>query len=129
MIKLCYVSRSLLNGDLGAIEALRQMSIVNNAVRGICGALYYDHSTFFQVLEGEAEAIEKLFDSIRRDPRHKDVKLLYTEEASNKLFEPWEMKFVSGMDIDPSKLRFDYDTLKDADPRDLNDRAAMLRAA
>lgn len=129
MKKICYVSRSLLNGDLGAIEALRQTSIARNAVRGICGALYYDHTTFFQILEGESEAIDKLFGAISRDSRHEDVVLLFSDEVDTKLFEPWEMKFVSGMDADPDEITFDYDALIEADLVALNDRAAILRAA
>lgn len=129
MHRLCYVSRSLLNGDMGAIEALRTKSVAYNAAHDIRGALYYDHDMFFQVLEGPKEAVKTLFDAIRADGRHEDVTLLVVESVDTALFDPWEMKFVSGISLATDQVPFDYDAVRHSDLRSLQQRTALLRAA
>lgn len=46
-----------------------------------------------QLIEGEDEKVEGLFDKIRRDNRHKDVTLLIKENITHKNFDKWLMGY------------------------------------
>lgn len=46
-----------------------------------------------QVLEGPDEVVEAVFETIKADPRHKDVIVLSREQISNRQFPAWEMAF------------------------------------
>ncbi len=48
----------------------------NNAKIGITGMLLVKGGHFLQLLEGERNAVEALFQKIERDPRHRDVTTL-----------------------------------------------------
>ena len=66
----------------------------NNAKREIVGGLYYGDGRFFQYLEGEEDAVRKLYDRIARDDRHRDVTTLLEEPLENRTFSNWSMKYV-----------------------------------
>lgn len=101
MMCVKYVSRSLIGGDLGALERLRQTCHRLNALRGISGALYYDAMRFFQVLEGERRELEALIAQISIDPRHADMRILESHNLPDRVFGAWNMKFVSGLSHQP----------------------------
>jgi hypothetical protein len=44
-----------------------------NALHGLTGMLLYIKGTFFQVLEGEAAAVDAVYNKILHDPRHSQV--------------------------------------------------------
>jgi len=46
-----------------------------------------------QLLEGEFETINKLYESIRKDRRHKDVITLHMKEIENRIFDSWSMAY------------------------------------
>ena len=65
-----------------------------NALNSIYGALYYGNGYFVQCLEGKRDAIENLFyEKILKDRRHKNCKLMYSEDISKNLFSRWNMKY------------------------------------
>ncbi len=66
-----------------------------NANRGISGMLLYVEGSFFQVLEGEAEHVDILFQSISADPRHKHVTLIIREALAARSFGEWTMGFAT----------------------------------
>lgn len=65
----------------------------NNAGRGVSGLLLYHEGSFLQVLEGEREVVEKLFDKIAEDPRHTNKLLLFRRERVERCFDEWTMGF------------------------------------
>ncbi|MFT6113508.1 MAG: hypothetical protein ACJA10_000435 [Oleispira sp.] len=72
----------------------------NNAQLNIGGVLYYADGYFFQVLEGEREAVQNLYEKIARDERHSDAKILLEGFIDNSQFFNWTMHFVpSGSSI------------------------------
>ena len=85
LCRIVYCSRSRLTGSRADIEmgirrilaAARQR---NNAAR-LTGALTFTDSCFAQVLEGDLDDLAPVFTSIRRDPRHIDVKMLEQIES------------------------------------------------
>jgi len=51
---------------------------------------------FYQVLEGPIEEVDRLFQKIAVDPRHKDVLVLSVqEEVEDRQFPSWDMKKVN----------------------------------
>jgi hypothetical protein len=76
------------------IDILRQ-SRANNGLNGISGILLSDGRRFLQVLEGTPEAIAHVFARISADPRHGDVKSLYDERDSRRIFSGWTMASMS----------------------------------
>lgn len=105
--RLVYRSHSLLPGaragtgadvaglqEAGLAEILR-VARVNNAERGVTGALVSYDDWFAQVLEGPEAAVTVLYDRIRVDPRHNGVELDSAEPAPRRLFERWAMAIVA----------------------------------
>lgn len=64
-----------------------------NASLGVTGALLCSGGWFAQVLEGAQNAVEKIFQSIQVDDRHKNVEILYFKPLRNRDFPNWSMAF------------------------------------
>lgn len=62
------------------IEILGRDANARNNNRGITGVLLCLNNNFFQILEGEKAIIDGLFETIKKDPRHKDVVCLINED-------------------------------------------------
>lgn len=93
MLSLIYVSTSVkLLNDEELLDILK-VSRENNSSREVTGLLLYKGGNFMQVLEGPDEVVEAVFETIKADPRHKDVIVLSREQISNRQFPAWEMAF------------------------------------
>ncbi len=95
MKRIIYISTVNRQLSEEEIESIGQISARNNRGVGITGVLISVHDYFFQVLEGEEEAIAQVIGRIRRDPRHKDMHILKAEnEISERLFPKWSMRTI-----------------------------------
>ena len=100
--QLVYISRAAFASsreELGVAPEVGRILVqsrLNNPRRGLVGALYYGDGCFFQCLEGEPAAIDKLYDSLLADPRHRDLKVLYRRSIAHATFSDWAMKHVPG---------------------------------
>lgn len=65
----------------------------NNVQLGVTGMLLYAEGSFFQVLEGRPEAVDALFDTIKRDKRHTKVTLVIREPIARRWFGDWTMGY------------------------------------
>ncbi|MGI8650719.1 MAG: BLUF domain-containing protein [Rubrobacter sp.] len=65
----------------------------NNSALGITGMLLYKDGNFMQVLEGEEEAVRKLYAKIESDPRHKGTIVFQQGYAEERQFPNWSMGF------------------------------------
>lgn len=72
------------------IEAQR-----NNASNNISGMLVYYDREIMQIIEGEQETIESLYEKIRNDPRHMLVEVLYAGRITQRSFKKWSMEVVA----------------------------------
>lgn len=93
LFRLIYRSRSKIpkekmDADLG--EILR-VARVNNALRGITGALVLYDNWFAQVLEGDEAEIQKLFAVIKSDSRHSGIEVSQQARVSGRAFARWAM--------------------------------------
>ncbi|MEM6281106.1 MAG: BLUF domain-containing protein [Chloroflexota bacterium] len=71
-----------------------------NASVGITGMLLYKGGNFLQVLEGEEEKVDALFNSISKDERHHGVSIIYRRPIQERSFDDWSMGFIN-MDAPP----------------------------
>jgi hypothetical protein len=73
-------------------ELLKKAREKNQKVN-ISGMLLYRDGFFMQALEGELNDIERLFETISKDERHRDVLLIYKKPISQRGFPDWTMGF------------------------------------
>lgn len=95
-IRLCYASKRNENSD-DLLQDLRDILTEArdfNTQHCIYGVLYYADNAFFQCLEGEQQIVESLFEKIKTDSRHLDVKHLNTHSIDQSSFNRWSMKYV-----------------------------------
>lgn len=90
--RIKYISRFSAPLEADGIIALGEQAARNNRELGLTGLLMTSGGLFYQVLEGPAEAVDRVFAAIRSDPRHTDVLLLAEEpEAEARLYPSWSM--------------------------------------
>lgn len=99
LIRLTYASTAAFKpNEMGGIELavgqILSQSRRNNKKQAIGGVLHYGNSFFFQCLEGEKEAVEKCYDRVMKDERHRDVKRLSYAEIDQRMFPDWSMKYL-----------------------------------
>ena len=101
MYRLIYKSRS--NSPIGweMVNELIHSSEPKNEEEGISGVLLATGTHFLQVLEGDFEAINRLFLSIARDPRHDDVQLISFDCVESRLFGDWTMHAIGIFEFNP----------------------------
>ena len=100
----------------------------NNTRLGITGMLLYHGGNFLQVLEGEAEAVEALFQKIQSDPRHKQISGILKRPLSEREFGDWKMGFVNLNTLNPDDLPGYSDFLrKPLNPDTFNDDPSLAQ--
>jgi len=62
-----------------------------NELHGITGMLLYAEGTFFQVLEGAPDDVERLFVQISADARHDHITVIIREPVAVRAFSEWSM--------------------------------------
>jgi len=98
LYSLCYRSRGHTGLSGPEVEALVAQARQRNASQEITGQLVFDtqQRRFFQWLEGPRAAIERIWSSIRRDPRHGDIDVLGAGPAPVRFFSDWGLQLVMG---------------------------------
>ncbi len=103
--RLIYVSRwaSGLGEDIAA--ALRRIvmaSMGKNRLSDITGLLLAHEGWFLQALEGPEAAVLSVVARIARDPRHRDLQVLFSGPDEARLFSDWNMAGAKlGPDAEP----------------------------
>ncbi|MEM8955937.1 MAG: BLUF domain-containing protein [Verrucomicrobiota bacterium] len=73
------------------LDRLLEHARVNNRSLGISGILLYEDNMFLQMIEGPARSIIKLYGTIRKDPRHKNIVTISEGDAIERQFGQWTM--------------------------------------
>ncbi len=81
-------------GDAELRAILDRARTVNSQL-DITGILLHTEGNYFQVLEGDAEAIDSLYAKIAHDKRHTNVVLIVREPIASRSFVNWSMGFAS----------------------------------
>jgi hypothetical protein len=92
---LLYVSQKtmLWPDDAADVAAIAEVARARNAELAVTGALISTRAHFAQMLEGPSGAIEALMDSIRRDPRHREVTVVTTGPIARRQFATWSLAY------------------------------------
>jgi hypothetical protein len=79
-------------GSLALFRLLTEAQL-RNASMQITGHLLFLNGQFTQCFEGPAENVELLWQSLRRDSRHRDIELLVRHTTQERRFPAWSMAF------------------------------------
>ncbi|MEO1575648.1 MAG: BLUF domain-containing protein, partial [Pseudomonadota bacterium] len=74
------------------IKALVRASRRNNRQRGLTGLLLAQDDRFVQVLEGPPAVVRALLDTLRTDPRHRNLEILSETVIAERQFGRWAME-------------------------------------
>jgi GTP cyclohydrolase I len=102
LVRLLYASRS--SATEAEFTVILRQSRKHNAELGVTGLLCHSEGVFVQVLEGGRAAVNRLYNQIVTDPRHRDVTLLAYEEIAQRRFAGWSMGQVSLQRLNPALL-------------------------
>ena len=95
---LLYASRPTFVPASGTrvIDRINAQAQERNASLNVTGALIYTGAFFAQLLEGEESHVRQLMDSIRRDPRHKDLRVAHAANRPCRALERWSLIAYAG---------------------------------
>jgi hypothetical protein len=91
MLQITYISTARPELPAEAIDEILAASRRNNHADGITGLLLYDGYRFLQALEGEPHRVERAYERIKADPRHRAVVILSNHEVTARSFGDWSM--------------------------------------
>lgn len=66
----------------------------SNRQHGITGVLYCNIRSIIQVIEGEPDMINSLWNNIKRDKRHHNIRKMLETDISTRIFPEWSMQYV-----------------------------------
>jgi hypothetical protein len=124
LVRLLYASRAAapITGD--ALAAILRQCKANNPQHGITGVLCCTQQLFVQVLEGGRPAVNRLYNRIAADPRHRDVELLSYEQIGERRFAGWSMGQVNLNRLNPGML-LKYSATTELDPFAMTGQASL----
>ncbi len=95
LASLVYCSRAV--GPLSPpdLSELLQTARARNRAESITGLMLYDDNRFYQWLEGPADGLARIMESINKDPRHTEIRVLDDKPIESRFFADWDMKLAS----------------------------------
>jgi hypothetical protein len=112
LYRLLYYSEAADNLTLQDVKSIAEKASIKNASLLISGGLLYCESKFLQILEGGIRPVNKLFETILQDRRHKNVNLIHFSRVSKREFEGWDMSLVffpTSRDFYPEYIKYSGD--------------------
>ena len=99
---LVYISQRKKSCTDSEIDRILDVCKKNNPVIGITGVLLYSPTQFIQYVEGDSRKLSVLYEKIKADTRHEQVRMISYGPITEKAFPSWHMamKPVSQRDID-----------------------------
>lgn len=102
LVRIVYCSRGTLAGSRADIEVQIRRILAsarrNNQAAQLTGAMAFNTHWFAQVLEGATADLAPIFERIRRDPRHCNLRILEQTRATQRLFPHWSMAYADSPD-------------------------------
>ncbi|RZT95973.1 FAD-dependent sensor of blue light [Ancylomarina subtilis] len=90
IVYMSFSSKKLSESDLNDFLKLIRKK---NQERGVTGLLLYKDEAFIQLIEGNKETIDQLFNIISKDSRHSNILKLLEEPIRKRAFPDWSMGF------------------------------------
>ena len=104
LVRLLYASRATQPQNVSVYDSILEQSRAHNPQLGITGILCYSDNVFIQVLEGGRDEVCELYNTIARDRRHQEVRILNFEEIRERRFGAWTMGQVNLAKVNPALL-------------------------
>lgn len=95
LIHVIYASAASAEFTDGELAALLEQSRRSNGLIAVTGMLLYASGSFFQVLEGDASAVDALFAKIKLDRRHTNSVRIIREPIAKRVFGEWTMGYAA----------------------------------
>lgn len=124
LVRLLYVSRAVQPESTEAIQAILASARQHNLQNGITGILCYGGGVFVQAIEGGRSAVNRLYNHLIQDPRHRDVELLHYEEISARRFGGWTMGQVNLTKLNTS-IVLKYSERPEFDPYSVSGKVSL----
>lgn len=112
LYRLVYYSEAADNLTIQDVKSISAKASIKNASLLISGGLLYCESKFLQVLEGGIRPVNKLFETILQDTRHKNVNLIHFSRVQKREFDGWDMSLVffpTSRDFYPEYIKYSGD--------------------
>jgi hypothetical protein len=100
LVQMVYISRATFpatshGGEIvPEVSKILRKSRINNREKNIVGALYFGNGFFFQCLEGDEKELLALYETLKNDPRHNDLRIISMKPIDARSFGEWEMKYL-----------------------------------
>ena len=104
MFRLIYASRSNPILDGSEVDSLLATSKRNNKAYALTGVLLYGQGYFLQVLEGDRDEVNRVFQRIVADQRHDDVRIIEAVNTGGREFSKWSMEIIGWPDELDSRM-------------------------
>jgi hypothetical protein len=104
LIHCIYASRASVTLSETGIESLLDSARRHNLAQDVTGMLLFIEGSFFQVLEGDAAVVDKIYEVIARDSRHDRVTQIIREPIARRSFAEWSMGFAKVACADAQEL-------------------------
>jgi hypothetical protein len=91
LVRLVYASRAAQPLTAAMAESILERSRKKNPALGVTGILCVSDGLFMQLLEGGRDEVCELYNTIVRDSRHENVRILVYEEITERRFGGWTM--------------------------------------
>ncbi len=91
LIQIIYVSRPF-GYDEATLNSILMDARRKNLQSDVTGALICRADSYLQMIEGPEVAISETYARISYDDRHVNVKLLFSEPVTDRLFPGWAMR-------------------------------------
>jgi hypothetical protein len=126
LVRLLYASRAVESIGADIIDEILAQSRTRNVEHGVTGVLCVCQSgdVFMQALEGARDEVNRLYNNILRDSRHRDVMLLAYDEIDQRRFAGWRMGCVDLAKVNVS-LVLKYSEQPKLDPFSISGRVAL----
>lgn len=109
------VYSSTVADDVGEVELhdILTVAVKRNEELDVTGLLILNDGTFIQLLEGDADNVHEIYDSIKKDDRHFKVTTLYKGETDKRYFPDWRMAFEATLEKTFRQMK-EYENLEEA---------------
>ncbi|WP_353226486.1 BLUF domain-containing protein [Novosphingobium sp.] len=94
LASLTYRSEAAVAPSPADLQSMVTSARGRNRTMGVTGMLLYDDGRYLQTIEGPPEAVELVWSSIQRDPRHGRIEILSQHIVPSRLFSGWDMQLV-----------------------------------
>lgn len=99
LISLTYISQATQDMGMLALMRLVSQAILHNKEISVTGVLFYENKRFGQTIEGGEPEILGLWEKIKQDPRHHEIKLIDIKEIADRQFSQWAMRFLGADEL------------------------------